>query len=124
MVLLGFLGTDAAVAQLGEHCSDVKVLSLKDCVNVTDRGLAALNKLSQLHTLNLYRVPDITDAGLQGLCKGLASLRDLNLLQCARISDKSLVQLAVSCRQLTALNIQDCVLVRYLFRCSISSDFG
>lgn len=46
------------------QCELLEHLDLSDCPNVGDDGLLALSRLPRLKTCSLYRVEDITDAGI------------------------------------------------------------
>ena len=96
MNLYGNKITDNGAAKLAGK-KQVRELSLS-LLAITDRGLAHLKSLENLHSLQLlfsegFAGPKVTDAGLGNL-KLLTKLRSLNLIG-AKISDGGLQRLGV-----------------------------
>ncbi len=68
------------------HESHIEPLYLSFCENITDVGLAHVGKLSNLTTLNLYRSPNITGAGVAKLKEALPMCRISHSAFCVRWS--------------------------------------
>ncbi len=75
------------VKELAE-CPCITTLNLSENRNVTDAGLAYIQALPQLKSLNLSSC-SINDSGI-GLLTGLPQLESLNLAYCNRLSDACL----------------------------------
>lgn len=61
--------TDDALGVLAEEFPKLQSLYLSYCRNMHDTGLAHLHRLSELHTLDLYNVPLISDDAIAQLTK-------------------------------------------------------
>ncbi|KAG8487740.1 hypothetical protein CXB51_018456 [Gossypium anomalum] len=128
--------TDAGFLQLLESCNAglVKV-NLKDCVNLSDKGVCRLTNLHRwtLETLNLdgCKISDaslfaiaencrllgdldvskcaITDSGIAALAHSdLINVQILSVSGCSMVSDKSLPSLRNLGKTLLGLNLQQC----------------
>ena len=96
----------AALAQLNPAIrSKIRQLDLSER-NVTDDGLAHIQSLTQLQSLNLSRCRNLTDAGLAHL-KPLTQLQSLNLTSCRNLTDDGLAHLR-PLTQLQSLNLYYC----------------
>ncbi|KAK6118680.1 hypothetical protein DH2020_047593 [Rehmannia glutinosa] len=79
--------TNLAVASLASN-GDLSTLDLRDCRNLGDEALRAINTLPKLKTL-LMNGCDISDVGLSYLGKGsMKSLVSLSVRGCKRLTDK------------------------------------
>lgn len=70
--------------------SEVEVIHLSNCINITDEGLKYLSGLQKLRILNLDET-NITDAGLKYI-KNLKSLQYLDLAH-TKVTDKGIIVL-------------------------------
>jgi hypothetical protein len=61
-------------------------LCLQRCTLLTDRALASLIHLPNLHTLNIGQVAGISDDGIGLLARGMPRLRNLSLQACSNIT--------------------------------------
>ncbi|KAK9054899.1 hypothetical protein SSX86_025978 [Deinandra increscens subsp. villosa] len=117
------------------RCSELSVLKLGICLNITDDGLIYIgNRCQKLIELDLYRSIGITDKGISAVASGCAALEMINISYCENVTDSSLTSLsnccklntlesrgcplitssglksiAIRCRQLTKLDIKKCV---------------
>jgi len=96
--------SDAGMAYL-ENLSLLAVLSLHDCIRITDAGLRHIVGLTKLKWL-ILRGCNITDAGLRAVGK-LTQLQVLNLHGCAQITDIGLRELA-GLTKLVRLLLNEC----------------
>jgi len=87
---------------------ELAFLNLSENRKITDPGLEALARLTQLKGLNLSSC-DITGPGLTFLA-GLSHLEHLNLSYCNRIHDPG-IRMIKSLRSLVYLDLQGCVKV-------------
>nr|GFA76145.1 hypothetical protein [Tanacetum cinerariifolium] len=80
---------DVEVGSLVRSFKNLKILSLKRCVNVTDESLKTIGEANYLKSLTLDGCFLITDLGLEFLANGNVKncLRLLSLSKCNRISD-------------------------------------
>ncbi len=69
------------------HCSSLKSIVLKDCKNITDKGIISLCRLKNLICLSLANTK-LTDVALQKLLK-THDLRTLHTTNCRGVTDKS-----------------------------------
>lgn len=84
--------TNLVVARLASN-GDLSTLDLRDCRNLRDEGLRAINKLPKLKTLLLDGC-DITDVGLSYLSKGVMNgLVSLSVKGCKRLTDRCISSL-------------------------------
>ncbi|KAG8368039.1 hypothetical protein BUALT_Bualt15G0004000 [Buddleja alternifolia] len=84
--------TNSAIARLASN-KDLSTLDLRDCRNLGDEALRAINTLPKLKTL-LMDGCDISDVGLSYLSKGLMnSLISLSVRGCKRLTDRCISSL-------------------------------
>lgn len=84
--------TNLAVARLASN-GDLSTLDLRDCRNLGDEALRAINTLPKLKTLLLDGC-DISDVGLSYLSKGLMNtLVSLSVRGCKRLTDRCISSL-------------------------------
>lgn len=85
---------DADIAKLGrlEGVLGLKHLDLSGCGRLTDAGLAAVARLSQVESLDLRWCEGVTDAGV-GLLAVLPSLRELYFVGCRGVSNDAVLRL-------------------------------
>jgi hypothetical protein len=120
---------DAAILVLVTGCTELRAVSLSGNLAITDRSVAALSSLAhlerlglnscalsaegirglgrctQLTTLDVGRVPSLTDSAFEGVAERCAQL---NVSGCALVSDRLLARLARSSPGLERLMCGDC----------------
>ncbi|XP_050032572.1 uncharacterized protein [Dermacentor andersoni] len=147
--------TDASLAHLGggvgshhhhqqqqlQHQSQLVVLRLRSCWELTNQGLVQLvQAVPQLRELSLSGCTKISDDGVELLAENLRQLRVLDLSWCPRVTDASLEFIACDMTQLQQLTLDRCMhitdiglgylstipnlSVLYLRWCSQIRDFG
>jgi len=87
--------------------STLKHLSLQDS-RITDSGLAKLEHLRQLSSLNLSFCNQITDRGVMHAVKYLKNIESLNLSWCSEITDSSLQHIGTHLSRLRFLFLTGC----------------
>ncbi|XP_054724017.1 F-box/LRR-repeat protein 16-like isoform X2 [Uloborus diversus] len=96
--------TDAALSLL--CLRDLRVLRLRSCWELTDRGLMELARsLPDLTQLSLSGCSKISDEGVSLLAENMRQLRALDLGWCPRISDGALEYIACDLSQLEELTL-------------------
>ncbi|XP_021861299.1 F-box/LRR-repeat protein 3 [Spinacia oleracea] len=95
-------------------CSNLSVLKLGICLNITDVGLSYIgDRCSKLVEIDLYRSMDITDSGITAIARGCPSLEMINISYCQRITDASLISIS-KCAKLSTLECRGCPLMTSL----------
>ncbi len=112
--------TDHLLDKISTHCRCIRHLRLNDCVGITDKGLSAMSRLSQLSDLALQRCSQVTGEGLRGL-HGLKNLVALDLCGCFQIGDAGVSVLGEGQYALSGLNLEGCTVTdrgaRHLLQC-------
>lgn len=101
--------TDIAYKSLSS-CTQLKMLGISFCEQMTDVGLSGIYGLKQLTFLKLRKGVQLTPDGLEKLFENgpLPQLTHINLGECSLLSDKVLIAMANSCSQLTNLVLHWC----------------
>jgi hypothetical protein len=111
--------TDHLLDKISMHCRCIRYLRLNDCVGITDKGLAAMSRLSQLSDLALQRCR-MTGEGLRGL-QYLKNLAALDLCGCSKIGDGGISVLSEGQYSLSGLNLEGCTVtdrgILHLLQC-------
>lgn len=91
----------------GQCCewSQLRILDLSDCKQITDASLQDIASLGDLQQLNLSGCPEISDDGLAHLLP-LVHLRVLRLKHCTKIRDRGLE--CMSLARLSCLDLREC----------------
>ncbi|KVI11293.1 Leucine-rich repeat, cysteine-containing subtype [Cynara cardunculus var. scolymus] len=93
------------------RCSQLSVLKLGICLNISDEGLIFIgNGCPKLIELDLYRSVGIKDAGISAVAHGCPSLEMINISYCGNITDSSLISLS-NCSKLNTLESRGCPLI-------------
>ena len=101
--------TDAGVGALARHCTQLRHLSLSQCIRVSDEALCVLARCQRLTHLNLDRCLKISNQGLADLAAHCVPLSHLNLASCFKISNSGVERLFQGLRQpLCSLNLTGC----------------
>ncbi|KAF5737268.1 putative F-box protein atfbl3 [Tripterygium wilfordii] len=95
-------------------CSNLSILKLGICLNITDAGLSYVGtSCSKLKELDLYRSSGITDIGILAVARGCPDLEMINMSYCYGITDKSLQSLS-KCSRLNTCESRGCPLLTSL----------
>lgn len=107
--LSGVYITDSTLKLVWRNCSNLRVLSLKDCGYImTDSIMEQLvKKLPHLESLNLCACKHLTDRSAWALSKHAHYLKELNLSWITTISETSIIDIMTNCSQLVFLDIYD-----------------
>lgn len=107
--LSGVYITDSTLKLVWRNCSNLRVLSLKDCGYImTDSIMEQLvKKLPHLESLNLCACKHLTDRSAWALSKHAHNLKELNLSWITTISETSIIDIMTNCSQLVFLDIYD-----------------
>ncbi|XP_061899111.1 F-box and leucine-rich repeat protein 13-like [Entelurus aequoreus] len=96
--------TDAALESLS--CSTISSLDISGC-NIQDEGLAALEEVP-LKKMIVAECIDITDSGIENLCKYVAELEYVDVSGCLALSDQAIRAFVFYCRGLFTLKMGGC----------------
>ena len=100
--------TDKSLVSLSHHCPKIQSLDLDTCVRLTDRGISALSACDGLQRLRLARCRAITDVSLTSLAKNNSELVSIDLTGVTQITDKGVRALIDGCPQLAEINLTGC----------------
>jgi hypothetical protein len=81
---------DAAMVELGKHCTHITELNLYGCFALSDIGLLALARCTQLQALDVSLCAALTDAGFLQLLPKLPHLQRLILFNCSLITERTM----------------------------------
>ena len=91
------------------HRSNLKVINLSGCAEVTDIGiLDVAHSCSQLEIIDLSYVSNITNASVFAIAENCPRLTSIDLSYCQRITDTGVSALATGCLLLTEINLSSC----------------
>ncbi|XP_016075052.1 PREDICTED: F-box/LRR-repeat protein 13 isoform X1 [Miniopterus natalensis] len=76
--------------------------------DISNEGLAILSRHRKLKELSLSECYKITNAGIQAFCKGSQILEHLDVSYCSQLSDEFITTVAIYCLNLTSLSIAGC----------------
>ena len=100
---------DVTVQEVADMNSDLKILSLSGCVEVTDVGIWALARTCfDLRELYMRGLPHITHVGLRSLSLRCRAIEVIDLSNCERTDDMGLRVLAAGCWNLHTLYLENC----------------
>lgn len=103
---------DEALAVIGEHCHQLKLINLNGCFAVTDQGVKCLAEgCPRLVNCCLSKCHTITDQSLISLGQFCHHLRTLGLNDCQHVTDNGFQVLAQNCNLLENLDLEDCALI-------------
>jgi len=97
--------TDGVVSGLAQHCPYLQILSLQNCIHVTDVGIKEISQCSQLRDLDIAYNSHISEAGLTPVALNCRHLEVLNVRLLNLLSMKFFALLATKCSRLTSLII-------------------
>lgn len=100
--------TDATVQSIAEHCSDIIVLNLSGCAQVTDESIKALKGCTKLAELILENCENITGTALVDMAEQCKALTKLDLTRCSKITDAIVQSIVQRYTKLTVLNLSVC----------------
>lgn len=110
--------TNEAVSILCKHQPHLTTLDLSGCSELSDLAILVISsRLLALQSLQLEKLPRVTDAGFQGLLH-LRHLRNLDVSECSLVSGSELVKSfsAIEAEpKLASLNVAFCSLLRVSF---------
>lgn len=85
----------------------LRVISLAECRNITDRGVQYLAKCTFLHSVCLLGCANVKDEGVISLAKELHNLEKLDLGSTS-ITNQTLIEVVQLCLNLRFVNIMGC----------------
>ncbi|KAK7284399.1 hypothetical protein RJT34_19144 [Clitoria ternatea] len=100
--------TENCLYQLGSNCLQLEELDLTDCSGINDIALKYLSRCSELLILKLGLCTNISDIGLAHIACNCPKMTELDLYRCVRIGDDGLAALTSGCKKLTKLNLSYC----------------
>ncbi|KAI4301744.1 hypothetical protein L6164_034991 [Bauhinia variegata] len=100
--------TEKSLYWLGSNCLLLEELDLTDCSGLNDKALKYLSKCSELSVLKLGLCTNISDIGLAYIAYSCPKLAELDLYRCACIGDDGLAALSSGCKKLIKLNLSYC----------------
>lgn len=108
-----FLG-DSSIEALATNCKDLHSLDLTRLPPMTERGMIALAsaKLVNLKYLNLYANSELSDHGFKELFNSetiTANLEFLDLCGCKHVKDETIIKLCSKAPKMKFLNITWCI---------------
>ncbi|KAM4734834.1 F-box and leucine-rich repeat protein 13 isoform 2-T2 [Anableps anableps] len=96
--------TDLAMEWLSG--TSIRSLDISGC-NIQDQGLAALQK-TQLKKIVLAECVNITDIGLEKLCKNMRDLEEIDVSHCEALTNIAIRAASFYCRSLLTLRMSGC----------------
>ena len=88
---------------------DVIHLILRQCWQVTDKGLALIgDRAKNIQTLDLHSCWDLTQAGISALCKNCNNLKTIDLSNCRKVDDTCIHNILSNHRTLESLSFSYC----------------
>ena len=101
--------TDQCLAELVNRCLKLRTISLAGCDKVTDAGISALSAgCGQLQSINLRDCKKVTDAGISALSVGCGKLHSISILGCDKVTDAGISALSAGCGQLQFIDLAGC----------------
>lgn len=95
------------LADISQHCKNLKYLNIRCCRNITDEGIGSLAELPHLEELVVNDVPTIAGNYLWTLSK----LKRLECEGCERINDDSIIKLMRNVLGLEFLNLKYALII-------------
>ncbi|XP_064618492.1 uncharacterized protein LOC135482435 isoform X2 [Lineus longissimus] len=100
--------SDSVLYRISQGCSEIRLLELIGCHQVTDAGMQCVSSLTKLESLNISYLHQIKDVSLELLAIN-CDLKTLALQACSDISNDGLCAIASGCHSLTDLDISGCI---------------
>ena len=100
--------TEKSLYQLGSCCLLLEELDLTDCSGINDIALKYLSRCSELSVLKLGLCKNVSDVGLAYIASNCPRMTELDLYRCACIGDDGLAALSSGCKKLMKLNLSYC----------------
>ena len=89
--------------------SDIVVLGLRDCCNITDQCVMnVINCCLKLRSTDLRGCRMMTDAGVSALSAGCNQLQSVDLSDCNEVTDAGVIALGAGCSQLQSVKLSGC----------------
>eukprot|EP00040_Diaphanoeca_grandis_P012193 m.62106 g.62106 ORF g.62106 m.62106 type:complete len:265 (-) comp23084_c0_seq2:210-1004(-) len=113
--------TDKVLEEIGRNCKSLQSLSIADCENVTDVGIAAIVDLP-LTGLNLNGLTKFTDKGCSLIAQGAMSktIEVFQICKVQSITDEGVCNVIATCHQMHSLLFQGCRRVGFRTREKLS----
>ncbi|DBA02373.1 TPA: hypothetical protein N0F65_007192 [Lagenidium giganteum] len=100
--------SNAELIEIIDVCSNLVLLEVGYCRELTDEVLGLIAKHLSLETLNLARCVKITDEGMAALTSQFTALKKLNISACKHLTDSTLLGLLDGCKAIEELDITHC----------------
>ncbi|GBG77547.1 hypothetical protein CBR_g23992 [Chara braunii] len=98
--------TNTCLEAIGQNCPRLRILSVKFCKKLTEKGLISLRNCRWLESLNLGQTNGVTDTSVSALCSHLPRLKSL-VLNYGLLSDNALRAIA-RCSEMQDLALHGC----------------
>ncbi|KAI8613904.1 hypothetical protein BC830DRAFT_1169869 [Chytriomyces sp. MP71] len=87
----------------------VKFLNLRNCWQVTDKGLQSISQCApQIEWINLSSVWDVTDAGVAALARMTTNLHCIDLSNCRKLTDAAILSILTFSPNLDTIHLSYC----------------
>jgi hypothetical protein len=103
---------DELLSALGQYCSMLVKLRLRDGRCITSAGFKALSGLSCLEELTLDHCTQLNNSSTTAIAQGCRNMRKLSVVGCVWVTSPGISAIARCCSKLTYLNISECSWVR------------
>ncbi|KAI9344994.1 hypothetical protein BDR26DRAFT_857070 [Obelidium mucronatum] len=101
---------DATLLKILKFCGHaIKSLNLRNCWQVTDKGLLSIAELAPcVEFINLASVWDVTDAGVGGFAKLASNLHCIDLSNCRKLTDAAVLAVLAFSPNLEDIHLSYC----------------
>ncbi|XP_021742934.1 F-box/LRR-repeat protein 3-like [Chenopodium quinoa] len=93
---------------LGSSCVLLEELDLTDCSGINDTALSFLSRCSELKVLRLGLCDNISEHGLFYIASNCMKLCELDIYRCPNVGDGGMAALSIGCKKLKKLNVSYC----------------
>ena len=96
---------DETLGAISDGCRSLTHLTLGNCPNLTDTGIARINALHYLQELQLTDIGQLTAIGLKKALQNGINLQTLSITACGRLKESDIAHSLDHCRHLEALHV-------------------
>ena len=107
ILAMNYTITDQAIIQAVQKLTNLQVMDLQKCIDLTDQSIKFLAECRTLRKISLDQTFKISDAAFKTLIKYCPDLTDVKIIDCARVSDNTMKHLA-GLENLVNLSVADC----------------
>lgn len=102
--------TDSGIAAVAHRCTNLEMINIAYCKEITDYSLMALSKCYKLKILEARGCQLITSLGLAAIAMGCKELTKLDIKFCSKINDAGVLPIAQFSQ-----NLRQVLLLEFLF---------